>query len=544
MAFSVQLTPDLTPVEPGSTTPVSVVIVNRSDVADRFEMEIEGVDPEWKAVPVPVFGVDPNETHTEKIFFKPRRDSESIAGNYPFVVRIRSLESGDQRTVQGVLQIKPFHHLTMEISPKKGFVSPTRKQNVFDVAIVNLGNTDHTVQLTGSDPEDAGAYEFEHERLSIAPGQQKEIELAVNPTSQPLFSGGKLIGFSVTARSIEAPSVVASSQAQLEQRSLFTPTSIIIALILATLLGAWILMWPKPPTISVSLDPPGPVTQGEEVTVRWEAERASKITISYGEQVLYEGPELKGTRKFATDRSGIISVSARAEKDKREVVSTAQITVAPPEVVPAPQILYLTADPSTVNLGQSFILKYKFSSSVVKALLQPTGQELDLALSELEIKPSRVGRSPYTVVVMNEKGDRMQKSISVAVVDRSKASIPVFRAEPLTVKAPDTRTTLTWLVTGAVKAELSFNGQTLPLETSGQMSFDLSAKTTFTMTAWDENGKPVSRKVTVSYEKEQLPPPDDPDTTSTTGLSTTTGTEGSTATTGGSTTTTTTTGGG
>ncbi|HSI72560.1 MAG TPA: hypothetical protein VK934_05245, partial [Fimbriimonas sp.] len=76
MSFSVQLTPDMTPVEPGSNTPISVLVVNRSDERDQFEMDIEGIDPEWKAVPVPVFSVEPNENHEEKVFFKPRRTSE------------------------------------------------------------------------------------------------------------------------------------------------------------------------------------------------------------------------------------------------------------------------------------------------------------------------------------------------------------------------------------------------------------------------------------------------------------------------------------
>src|SRR5580704_15292534 len=113
MSFSVQLTPDLIPVEPGATTPVAVVVINKSDEADRFELEIEGIDPEWTAVPVPVFAVEPRETQTEKIFFKPSRTSESLAGNYPFVVRIRSLVSGESKSVQAILQVKAFNHISM-----------------------------------------------------------------------------------------------------------------------------------------------------------------------------------------------------------------------------------------------------------------------------------------------------------------------------------------------------------------------------------------------------------------------------------------------
>src|SRR5450432_532765 len=115
MSFTLQLTPDLASVEPGASVPVSITVTNRGTTRERFEMEIEGVDTEWKAVPVPVFEAEPGATRSERMFFKPPRSSESAAGDYPFVVRVRSLESGETQIGQGVLQVKPFHHLTMEV---------------------------------------------------------------------------------------------------------------------------------------------------------------------------------------------------------------------------------------------------------------------------------------------------------------------------------------------------------------------------------------------------------------------------------------------
>ncbi|MEZ0327875.1 MAG: hypothetical protein ACAH95_18420 [Fimbriimonas sp.] len=530
MSFSIQLTPDMAPVEPGATTPISVVVVNRTDEQDRFEMEIEGIDPEWKAVPVPVFAVDPNETHEEKVFFKPRRTSESLAGNYPFVVRVRSLNSGDQRTIQGVLQVKPFNHLTMEISPKKGYISPARKQNIFDVALVNLGNTEHTLHLVGTDPEDSCTYEFEHEQFTVAPGQQRDLELVVTPTSQPFFMGGRLIGFTVTGRSIEAPTIAASAQAQLEQRSLLSPTTLIFGLLLALLFGAWLVMMPKPPTLSVSVNPPS-VMRGEPVLISWQSEGANRITIRVDEEVIYEGQDLKGTKELTPDKSGTLTIHAVARKDGNEVESTAKVTVEEPPTVPPPSILRMTADPPRVRLGEAFILRYKFGEAVVRGVLSPTGTELDPAISELEVTPSRAGKLEYTVVAYNKSGQTVRKTLEVTVVDESDARIAVFRAEPMIVQAPDTSTTLNWLVTGAVRVELKVNGQVMTVEPSGPARYDISSKSEFVMTAYDSKGRSVTRKLTVDY-KEAAPPPTDPpvntgstdgSTTGSTGVSTTTG---------------------
>ncbi|HJP83239.1 MAG TPA: FixG Ig-like domain-containing protein, partial [Fimbriimonadaceae bacterium] len=130
MSFSVRLVSDLIPVEAGASIPVSIEVQNKHTEADRYELQIEGIDPEWVAIPEAVFVADSDEVRSEKVFIKVPRTSESQAGNYPFVVRVRSLDSGDSRAVQGVVQVKPFNYLTMEISPKKGIYSPTRKQNV------------------------------------------------------------------------------------------------------------------------------------------------------------------------------------------------------------------------------------------------------------------------------------------------------------------------------------------------------------------------------------------------------------------------------
>ena len=116
MSFSIRLAEDMISVEAGVTVPLGVEIANRDEDQDRYEMEIEGLDPEWTAVPVPTFTVSARENHTEKVFFKPGRVSESVAGNYPFVIRVRSLENGEVRTAQGVLNIKPYHHHSMEVN--------------------------------------------------------------------------------------------------------------------------------------------------------------------------------------------------------------------------------------------------------------------------------------------------------------------------------------------------------------------------------------------------------------------------------------------
>jgi hypothetical protein len=537
MSFSVQVTPDLVPLEAGATTPISVVVVNKGTEADRYEMEIEGIDPEWKAVPVGVFGVDAEETHTEKVFFKPPRASESLAGNYPFVVRVRSLISGDSRTVQGVAQVKPFHHLSMEIDPKKGFISPTRKQNIFDVTLVNLGNTEHTLQLLANDPEDACAYEFDQEQVTIGPGQQRDVELVADPTTKPIFSGGRLIGFTVSARSSSAPSVVASAQAQLEQRPLLTPTTLAVFVLLVLLFGAWFMMMPKPPAITLAVTPQRAL-QGTTVTVNWDAEHAKRVIVRAGNEEIYNGTEPRGQMTYPLTTPGVVTFVAQAINGDRKVDDTQEVTVETPAPVPPPRILSLSASPTRVRLGEPFVMKYSLSDNVTEAVLQPTGERIDQVLNEQEVRPERTGQIQYTLVVKNSVGEVARKSFTVSVYDESDARILEFRPSAKNVPAADARVTITWQVIGAERVELKAgSNEASVVGPSGSQEFVLGAKTTFTLSAIDAKGRPVSRQTTVVVD---VPPPTPPDT----GGTTATGTDaGSTAATGGDTTGGTTTGG-
>lgn len=530
MSFSVQVTPDLVPLEPGATTPVSIVVVNKGTEADRYELEIEGIDPEWKAIRVPVFGADAGETHTEKVFLKPQRASESLAGNYPFVVRVRSLISGEQRTVQGVAQVRPFHNLSMEIDPKKGFVSPTRRQNAFDVTLVNLGNTEHTVQLLASDPEDACAYEFDQETVTLGPGQQRDVEMVVNPTSSPIFSSGRLIGFTVTGRSADTPSVGASAQAQLEQRPLLTPTSLAVVLLIGLLLAAWLVMMPKPPTASLDVNP-GQTLVGQPVRVTWSTEHAKRIVITAGEEQIYDGSDPRGERQWTPSADGTVTLHLTAISGDMKKDETKQVTVKKPEPVPAPRILSLNAAPTHVRLGEPFLMKYRLSDSVTEALLEPTGEVIDRALEQIEITTKRAGDIEYTLVAKNAAGDVVRRSFHINVVDESDAQILGFAAAPMRVDPADGHVTLNWQVTNAERVELvAGSGEPTVVPPSGNQTFSVVAKTRFTLTAIDSKNRRTNKSVVVTVEAPPAPAPP----RETTGGGATGTTDATTGTTGGS----------
>ncbi len=508
-------------VDPGSSVALDILVTNGGvtnggvtsgglasggAIAETVELVLEGIDPEWIAVPQPTLALDPGASGKILVLFRPPRSSESAAGDYPFVARVRAVtgEPGE-RALSGILRVRPYHHLALEISPKKGAVSAARRANTFDVTVLNLGNADHSLQLSGSDPEDECAYEFDHENLGVGPGQSREVAVTVNPRSRKALSSSRLIGFGITARSVETPSVVATTQAQLEVKPFLTPATLAFLLFAGSLLGLLWFFQPKPPRVtSLTVDRPS-AQRGERVTVSWRTTDASGVRLRVGGEEIPGALPAEGTREIELTNVGTEDVVATALRDQRQSdPQSVTIAVTAPVPVPEPKITKLEPSARSVRVGQSFVLKYGFNAAVTSAKISPLAKDLDLALDAIQIPTDTPGTIEYTVVAENKAGKRVTKSFKVEVTDPSEASVVDFAATPKTVE-PNGTVTVSWTVTGAAAIRLSYAGRDEDLATgSGTRTISVAAKTTFTLRATDGRGKSVSRSVTVRVK---APPP-------------------------------------
>lgn len=511
MSLTVRLTSDLVQVEAGATAPLTIEVVSRSEQPDQLEIQIEGLDPEWTAIPVPVFNLEAGETRSEKVFLKPPRASESLAGNYPFVVRVRSLNSGESRVAQGVLEIKPFQHLSVDVQPKRGSVGNARRRFPFQVTVMNLGNAEHTIQMHASDPDDACAFEFEQEKLTLSPGQQRTMVMNAGGSRSPLLANTRLYGFSVVARSISAPNVMGSAQAQLEQKALASPGAFAAFVALLVLIVGWFLLIPKPPSVDGLLLEKKSIVLGESVNVRWEASNAKWVELQLNGKTVQDRLVAKGNITVTPDEAGDVRVTAIAMNgEKKSDPVHALITVAKPAVVPPPRVLAFDVKPKQLRMGQTFAVSYKLGPSVVKATLSPPGMQLDPKVSEIELTANRSGQIVYRLLVENSKGETDEKSVRINVVDTSKATIVVFDVQPKVLEPGGGEVRLTYQFANAVRVELRTGDRVETLETvQGARSVSIDRTTTFTLIGYDDAGKTVERKIRVVVKP---PPPPATDT--------------------------------
>ncbi|MBS1701169.1 MAG: hypothetical protein JST12_05880 [Armatimonadetes bacterium] len=510
MALQSNISTDMVVVEPGATAPLTIEVENNGDVDDQIEVGIEGIDGEWIAIPVPVVELKVGEKQAVKIFFKPPRTSESSAGNFPFIARVRSLTNGDTRSAQGVLTIKPYHSLTMEINPKKGFVTPTKRQNVFTVSLTNMGNSEHMIQLTADDPEEVCAFEFDDEQIVLAPGQQKDVDFIVNPKKGSPFGSTRLIGFAVTGRSLTVPSVVASAQAQLEIRPFFTPLSSSIIAVLAIVIAVFWYTQPKKPVVHLSMvGGLHKVFSGMPVSVHWAAENATSVKLMAGGEVFKDNLGPEGQEDIPTSLVGTLKIQAIAYRDNRQSdTATLDINVETAPVIPDPTIVDLKPSKTTLNKGEKFTLTYKFGDGVTRAVLSPQNTDLNLNLNSILVDPSDVGENLFEVAAYNSAGKVVKKSFKVTVVDACLAKIVKFDTDQTEVDPPGGTVNLSWQVTNAIRVELTYTNAKNPyvLQTVGSQEIQVVGDTDFKITAYDSNGKSISKTIQVKLKQPDNPP--------------------------------------
>ncbi|MFN3729540.1 MAG: hypothetical protein ACK4XJ_07495 [Fimbriimonadaceae bacterium] len=497
MSFSAHLPQDLVTVDPGSTAPVAVEVANRGETSTTFEISVEGLDPDWVAVPVPIIEVAPGEVASEKVLLKPVRSSESVAGDYPFVVKVRSMATGEVRAMQGVLQVKAYHHLSMEIAPKRGGVSAFNRECAFTVTIVNLGNTEHTLQLYGSDLDDACTFEFAEDRLTVAPGAQRTTKVSVAAKRNPVLGSLRLFALSISARSVEMPSVVCSGQANLERKAVLSPLATLFVVLIAALAIGWFMFLPKPPQVDMLTVDPLQATEGGMVTVSWRTSNATGIRILLNGQVIAERQGATGTATFEARESGTIEAVA-VSGDKLSRTVTQAFTVVPPEQAPEPRIVSFDINPQQAKMGDVLTVTYEVNDAVTKLTLAPIDLDLNPRVKEKEIPANRAGTITYTLVAENASGLVDRRQVTIRVAESSLATFVKFDVNPKEVDPTLGQVNVSWQLHNAVRAELSNGRDVMSVDPqAGDQVMIIFEDTTFTMTIFDTEGRTRSQSVKV-----------------------------------------------
>jgi len=502
MAIRVRLGQDEVQVEPGGSAQLLATVRNEGDAPDQVALEIEGVDAEWCAIPIPSFPLAPGEEVQERILIRPPRNTESRAGTYPILVRARSLENGGSGVAQASITIRPYSMLTLEIAPKRGIASPLRKRVPYELTLANYGNTEQTVQLHASDPEDEVVFELERERVPLAPGETQSVLVYAQPRRMPTLANPALFSFTATARSVEDPLRSTSVQAQLERRGLVSPLVLGFLAVLGLLLALWAYTRPLPVEIEEFVAQPAQFTAGETTTLSWIVRNADTVLIEPGLGEFDPNKTRSVQVQPQTTTTYRLIARNRYGEQMREVVVIVQNAPEPP----APVITRFYAEPTQIKRGEAVLLRWEVQNATELILTPPGGQKLDPAMPGFEHRPSRT--TEYELIARNAVGKSVSKKVKVEVIDPSQAQILSFTAQAETITAGES-VALRWEIVNAIRAEID-NGVGRIDPKQGEITVSPTATTTYTLTAYDAEGRPAQAKVTITVEPRTEPPGETP----------------------------------
>jgi hypothetical protein len=195
-----------------------------------------------------------------------------------------------------------------------------------------------------------------------------------------------------------------------------------------------------------------------------------------------------------------VPIEVRAASGRRvSSTKTRLVSILPKEVPLEPVILEFSITPTEMKVGDVYQVSYKLSESVTEAILEPIGQILDPRLEGSQFNAQVAGEFDYKLTARNAAGDEVERVVHVKIVQGSKASIIVFRADRAFVDPLEGRVTLTWQVNNAARIELFENGRLGPrfTEPEGQIDRLVLQDTTFKLVVTDDEGVTAEKEVTV-----------------------------------------------
>lgn len=510
-------------VEPGTVTQLTVTILNQQEAPDRLSLEIEGIDVEWYAIPVPAVNLAAGAETALKVPFRVARSSSNRAGTYPFLVRVQAMETGEVGVAQASLNVKPYNALQAELNPKRIVSTFFHPLNDVEVTIANDGNVDETLDLFASDPDDGCAYEYDTDRITVKPGQTTTVLLAVRPRATALIGGTRIYGFTASARSTDDSYVSANSHGQVEKHALVSPLLGIFFLLLGIAGAGYVAFRPKPPEpiiINKFRAVPSIVEQGRNTTLTWEVSglaaggRHLLLSHKVGEkgQEITDGelPTDAGKQDVVPELPfTVYTLTARGTRDQKQKIDKVTVTVNKAPAPLKPVIKNFVVNPRKIHVGDSINISWT-AINTTQFYLDPGNKQFSRFVESTVDSP--IQDTEYKIRAFNEKGDVDTKTIAIKVVP---VNVCIAEIGGLGVKSTPfvgIPIKLKWSTRYARGVRIDSTdpninvGEVTAGDGGTEVTFSSTSPVTFTIIATDSANKTVSRSVIITPKIKPAPP--------------------------------------
>jgi uncharacterized membrane protein len=201
---SIKIEPAEVTVKPGDQPrEVTLQLSNAGGTVDKYEIEIERIDPSWYTLDMKSVSLFPGQSRAVPLKLHPPRQSDIQAGQYTFAAVIVD----NQRPVdkaEGVITIEPYMDFKVDIEPQR----ITGIQGTYELRLTNGGNYPIELALSGRDPDAILSYSFETEKPTVEPGDTTVVALTIGLKRPEMGEQGNTYQFTITARSTESDTEV------------------------------------------------------------------------------------------------------------------------------------------------------------------------------------------------------------------------------------------------------------------------------------------------------------------------------------------------
>lgn len=512
MSFVVTLPLESLVVDAGPSHQFAVEVTNRGDEQETLELTVDGLDPTWYSVPSEPLALSPGQSKRETLLFRIPRESESGAGNYPFTISVRSLNSGETNSTSSVLTVNPYHQISISVNPKRVAMGSVSSPAQYTLNVLNLGNTEHSLQLFANDPEGDCIFEFEAEQFAIGPGQQRQVTMQARPRKKSLIASQKLYGVNVSTRSTTNPTIAAYTNCQLEVRPMVSPAPLAAVLALTILGGAWFMAMPRPARIELFQVDKQQVLAGEPLMINWQVANSRKTQIRIGDRVLQASSSEAGSYQFIPTEPGsyTITLVAMGSGDSRTTQS-ANVVVGTPE---KPEITSFTVSSNSIEAGKSITVEFKVNPAVKKVTLLPNNLGFDTQEGKVSFVPNWVGEMELTLVAESKSGEKVQQvqkvEVKVPTVNQNLVKILSFGVNKTKVFGPDAKIVVDWKFQNCVKAEILWDGQLTTIDPNkGTQEIAIKSTGQLVIRGYNSEGKMIEQRRTIEWSPDEPKPNDD-----------------------------------
>ncbi|MEV6909250.1 hypothetical protein [Amycolatopsis sp. NPDC051071] len=256
MAVSATLRTTEVEVAPGAAARCHVLVRNNSAVVDQFVFGVLGDAGDWTQIKPARANLMPQQEVTVELTFAPSKSSEVLAGEHPFALRVSSREDPGGSVVQeGTVVVAPFTEHDAAIVP---VTSSGRRAGKHTLAVDNLGNHPHPVEITASDPDAKLTFRLRPHSPVLEPGAATFIRIVARPKKYFWKGQNRRIPFVIQVQAPDAdPIEIAAEfdQAALIPRRFFWLFALLFALLLILVLIVTTLLRQRPVSIA-STSPP------------------------------------------------------------------------------------------------------------------------------------------------------------------------------------------------------------------------------------------------------------------------------------------------